>query len=140
MPDPGVFFNGVDGVTGGYLLPALTPADVSRLALGEPLSPGYDPKHRKELKYWRQRNAAAILGPKEGVDPKKLVDACASAADTNYIATSVTPQLLSYTRLIGPGETAEAPFTAPAVRGDYVFVCTFPGHFALGMRGVLTVK
>ncbi len=77
---------------------------------------------------------------KKGVDPKKLVEVCASAADTNYIATSVTPQLLSYTRLIGPGETADAPFTAPAVRGDYVFVCTFPGHFALGMRGVLTVK
>jgi len=76
----------------------------------------------------------------KGVDAKKLVDVCASAADTNYIAASVTPQLLSYTRLIGPGETAEAPFTAPAVRGDYVFVCTFPGHFALGMKGVLTVK
>jgi len=77
---------------------------------------------------------------KKGVDPKKLVEACASAADTNYIAASVAPQLLSYTRLIGPGETADALFTAPAVRGDYVFVCTFPGHFALGMRGVLTVK
>jgi azurin len=77
---------------------------------------------------------------KKGADPKKLVDACASAADTNYIAASVTTQLLAYTRLIGPGETAEAPFEAPAVRGDYVFVCTFPGHFALGMKGVLTVK
>jgi azurin len=77
---------------------------------------------------------------KKGVDPKKLVDACASAADSNYVAASVTPELLSYTRLIGPGETADAVFVAPAVRGDYVFVCTFPGHFALGMRGVLTVK
>jgi azurin len=77
---------------------------------------------------------------RKGVDPKKLVDVCASAADTEYIAASVTPQLLSYTRLIGPGETADAPFTAPAVPGDYAFVCTFPGHFALGMKGVLTVK
>jgi azurin len=77
---------------------------------------------------------------KKGVDPKKLVDACASAADSNYIAASVTPQLLSYSRLVGPGETADAPFVAPAERGDYVFVCTFPGHFALGMKGVLTVK
>ena len=77
---------------------------------------------------------------KKGVDPKKLVDACASAADSDYIARSVTPQLLSYTRLIGPGETTDASVVAPAERGDYVFVCTFPGHFALGMRGVLTVK
>jgi azurin len=77
---------------------------------------------------------------KKGVDPMKLVDACASAADTNYLSASVTPQLLAYTRLIGPGESAEARFEAPAVRGDYVFVCTFPGHFAMGMKGVLTVK
>ena len=77
---------------------------------------------------------------KKGVDAKKLVEACSSAADSNYIATSVTPQLLAYTRLIGPGETADATFTVPAGRGDYVFVCTFPGHFALGMKGILTVK
>jgi azurin len=77
---------------------------------------------------------------KKGVDAKKLVEACSSAADTDYIATSVTPQLLAYTRLIGPGETADATFTAPAGRGDYMFVCTFPGHFAVGMKGTLTVK
>jgi azurin len=77
---------------------------------------------------------------KKGVDAKKLVEACASAADTDFIAASVTPQLLAYTRLIGPGETADASFTVPALRGDYVFVCTFPGHFALGMKGILAVK
>ncbi len=77
---------------------------------------------------------------KKGVDPKKLVEACASAADSDYIASSVTSQLLAYTRLIGPGETADATFTVPAARGDYVFVCTFPGHFALGMKGIFTVK
>jgi len=42
--------------------------------------------------------------------------------------------------MIGAGETAEASMVVPAQRGDYVFVCTFPGHFALGMKGVLTVK
>jgi azurin len=77
---------------------------------------------------------------KKGVDPKKLVEVCASAADSDFIATAVTPQLLAYTRMIGAGETAEASMVVPAQRGDYVFVCTFPGHFALGMKGVLTVK
>jgi azurin len=77
---------------------------------------------------------------KKGVDAKKLVEACSSAADSNFVATSVTPQLLAYTRLIGPGETADATFTVPAGRGDYMFVCTFPGHFAMGMKGILTVK
>jgi azurin len=77
---------------------------------------------------------------KKGIDAKKLVEACSSAAESNYVAASVTPQLLAYTRLIGPGETADALFTVPAERGDYTFVCTFPGHFAVGMKGVLTVR
>jgi azurin len=77
---------------------------------------------------------------RKGVDPKKLVETCASAADTDYLAASAASQLLSRSRLVGPGETADVLFVAPAERGDYVFVCTFPGHFALGMRGVLTVK
>ena len=38
------------------------------------------------------------------------------------------------------GRAAEATFTAPVQRGDYQFICTFPGHFAVGMKGVLTVK
>ena len=31
-------------------------------------------------------------------------------------------------------------FTAPAKPGSYTFFCTFPGHFAAGMKGVLVVK
>ena len=77
---------------------------------------------------------------RKGVDAKKLVEDCASARDTEFIAPSVKPQLLAYTRLVGPGEMADAAFAAPAGRGDYTFVCTFPGHFALGMKGILTVK
>jgi azurin len=77
---------------------------------------------------------------RKGVDAKKLVEACSSARDTDFIAPSVKPQLLAHTRLVGPGEMADAAFVAPAERGDYVFVCTFPGHFALGMKGILTVK
>jgi azurin len=77
---------------------------------------------------------------KKGIDAKKLVDACSSARDTEFIVASVKPQLLAYTKLVGPGETADATFTAPAERGDYMFVCTFPGHFAVGMKGILTVK
>jgi len=77
---------------------------------------------------------------RKGVDAKILVDACSSFRDTDFIAPSVKPQLLASTRLIGPGETAEAVFAAPAEKGDYMFVCTFPGHFAVGMKGILTVK
>jgi azurin len=77
---------------------------------------------------------------KKASDAKGVVDKCASARDTDFVAPSVQPQLLAYTKLVGPGETVEVTFTAPAQRGDYLFICTFPGHFAMGMKGTLTVK
>jgi azurin len=77
---------------------------------------------------------------KKASEAKSIADRCASARDTEFIAPAVRPQLLAYTRLVGPGETAEVTFKAPAERGDYLFICTFTGHFALGMKGTLTVK
>ena len=37
------------------------------------------------------------------------------------------------------GESDTVSFTAPADPGNYEYVCTFPGHFAM-MRGTMTVK
>jgi uncharacterized cupredoxin-like copper-binding protein len=31
-------------------------------------------------------------------------------------------------------------FTAPQAPGEYPFICTFPGHYAIGMKGVLVVR
>ena len=63
-------FNGIDGVSGDYLLPPMSPQDLSKIARGEPL----DPQHLNELK-WRHRQATeAHLGVKEGVDPKNLAE------------------------------------------------------------------
>jgi hypothetical protein len=64
-------FNGIDGASGEYLLPPLTPQEVSGIARGEPR----DPEHLKELKWWHQRVTQATLGPKEGIDPKNLAEA-----------------------------------------------------------------
>jgi hypothetical protein len=63
-----LFFNGIDGASGSYLLPPLTPGDVAAAAQGEPR----DAAHVKELKRWLQRVREATLGPKEGIDPKDL--------------------------------------------------------------------
>jgi azurin len=43
--------------------------------------------------------------------------------------------IMAYTPLAGPGETVEMDFTVPPP-GEYVYICTFPGHYVL-MRGVL---
>ena len=60
--------NGVNGATGGYLLPKLTPQQIAQIARGE----SWDPQHLMELKWWHQRTTQATFGPIEGVDPKDL--------------------------------------------------------------------
>ena len=48
--------------------------------------------------------------------------------------------VLAKTDLAGAGETVEVTFTAPTEPGSYTYLCSFPGHFAVGMRGTLVVK
>lgn len=65
---------------------------------------------------------------------------CAPAKDTGYIPQDEESkkEMVAHTKLLGGGESDEITFTAPAA-GDYPFICTFPGHFAI-MQGVMTVK
>ncbi len=75
-----------------------------------------------------------------GVDMKAFVNASAKARDSQYIAPELKDQVLAATDLAGGGETVEVIFTVPTKLGDYEYVCSFPGHFYGGMKGVLTVK
>jgi azurin len=47
--------------------------------------------------------------------------------------------IIVFTKLLGPGESDTITFNAPAA-GVYDYICTFPGHVILGMRGKMTVK
>jgi azurin len=49
-----------------------------------------------------------------------------------------TPLVLEATRLVQQGETEALGFTAPKEPGEYVFLCSFPGHW-LRMYGVMLV-
>ena len=62
----------------------------------------------------------------------------AGANATNALPDSVKGDTIAATKLLGPDETETISFTAPET-GDYEYVCTFPGHFAL-MRGTMKVK
>ena len=64
-------FNGVNGVTGEYMLPPLTARDISAAARGEP--PPED-SHLRELRWWHEYSSQAQMGPIEGVDPKQLAE------------------------------------------------------------------
>jgi azurin len=47
--------------------------------------------------------------------------------------------VVAHTRLLGPGESDTVSVQVPSATGDYPFICTFPGHFAI-MRGKLVVR
>ena len=75
----------------------------------------------------------------KGADPKAYADKAAPLRETEFIVPALKDQVLAFTKLVGPGETAEVSFAAPKERGTYTFICSFPGHFAMGMKGTLTV-
>ena len=77
---------------------------------------------------------------KAGVDAVEFNKASFAARATDYIPTELKDQIIAATALAGPGETVEVTVKVPTQPGRYTYLCTFPGHFALGMRGVLIVK
>lgn len=79
-----------------------------------------------------------LLAP--GTDAAAFVKAGANSRDTDYIAAAEKAKVLAMTALAGPAETVEVTFKVPTRPGTYEFICTFPGHLTLGMKGTLTVK
>lgn len=73
-------------------------------------------------------------------DVQAFANAAIKAKGNDYIPSGMTDQVVAQTGLAAGGETTEVTFTVPEKPGEYEFICTFPGHFAAGMRGVLTVK
>lgn len=73
-------------------------------------------------------------------DPQAFADAAANAQDDDYIPSDMEDQIVAQTEMAAGGETTEVTFTVPEEPGEYEFVCTFPGHYAAGMRGTLTVE
>lgn len=74
-----------------------------------------------------------------GTDAQAFVVSAAEAVTTDYVPAAAKAQIVASTKLLGPKERDTVAFTVPATPGRYEFVCSFPGHFQVGMRGVLTV-
>jgi len=75
-----------------------------------------------------------------GTDPEKFIEASQMQMANDYIAPEMRASVIAHTRLLGPGESDTVEFAAPRAPGSYPFVCSFPGHYAIGMKGVLTVR
>jgi azurin len=77
---------------------------------------------------------------KLGVDQVEFNKAAFTARETDFVPPAKKADVIANTPIVGPGETVETTFTVPAKPGRYPYLCSFPGHFALGMRGTLIVK
>ncbi|HMF60515.1 MAG TPA: plastocyanin/azurin family copper-binding protein [Vicinamibacterales bacterium] len=75
-----------------------------------------------------------------GVDAAKFSQDAMTARDTDYVPAARKADVLASTALAGPGETVEVTVKVPAKAGTYPYLCTFPGHFAAGMKGDIVVK
>ena len=76
---------------------------------------------------------------KAGAKQADFANAAALARATDYIPTEMKDQVIGASTMAGPGETVEVTVKIPAA-GTYPYICTFPGHFAAGMRGTITAK
>ncbi|WP_414662083.1 plastocyanin/azurin family copper-binding protein [Horticoccus sp. 23ND18S-11] len=75
---------------------------------------------------------------KAGVDVTAFATTAMTAKETDYVPASLKDQVIASTKVLGPKQTAEVSFKAPAA-GTYTFICSFPGHYMI-MKGTLTVK
>lgn len=75
---------------------------------------------------------------------KDVVGMAANAgmADPAFLTTKQavpeSPEILHHTKLVQAGEQDTIEFTAPTEAGDYPYLCTYPGHWAI-MNGIMKV-
>jgi azurin len=77
---------------------------------------------------------------KKEADPAAFAAAAVTAKATDYIPDALKDQIIAHTALLGPRKSDEITFKVPDVAGDYPFLCSFPAHYQVGMKGVLTVR
>ena len=56
-----------------------------------------------------------------------------------FVPDALHDRVIAFTAMIGGGETAPIEFQAPEEPGEYLFLCSFPGHFGQ-MTGVMVVE
>lgn len=77
---------------------------------------------------------------KKGTDAAAFAEAGFASAGNDYINPDDNDKVLAKTAILGPGESETVTINAPSEPGEFPYLCTFPGHFAVGMKGVLVVE
>jgi azurin len=68
-----------------------------------------------------------------------FLDKASTEASHDYVPPG-DKNVLAHSKLLGPGESEVVTFNAPYIPGDYLYVCSFPGHYSQGTKGIMTVK
>ena len=68
-----------------------------------------------------------------------FLDKASTEAAHDYVPPAAK-EVLAHSKLLGPGESEVVTFNAPYIPGEYLYVCSFPGHYSQGTKGVMTVK
>jgi azurin len=77
---------------------------------------------------------------KLGKDGAAYSSGASNAKDEDFQPKALAGDVIASIGLLGARQNGEVTFTAPTVPGSYVYLCSFPGHFQVGMRGMMIVK
>ena len=70
---------------------------------------------------------------------QRFLDAASTEATHDYVPPA-SKEVLAHSKLLGPNETDTVTFNAPYIPGEYLYLCSFPGHYSQGTKGIMTVK
>jgi azurin len=76
---------------------------------------------------------------KPGTDETAFATAAGPATATEHIPESMKDQVVAHTKMLGPKESDSITLKFDEA-GNYPFMCSFPAHFQLGMKGNIVVK
>lgn len=69
-----------------------------------------------------------------------FVQQAATKGPVTHIPEDMKALVLASTPMGGAGQVVDVTFTAPKAAGSYPYLCSFAGHFLVGMKGTLVVK
>ncbi len=90
--------------------------------------------HNKSVDEAMQHNIVFI---KKGTGETVGIAGMQAGLSKNF--TPDSPDVIAGSDMIGPGKSTTFEFTAPLEKGEYEFICTYPGHFTI-MKGVFMVE
>jgi len=80
---------------------------------------------------------------KSSVTQKQIADFATAGMGkgaVTFIPDDMKALVIASTTMAGGGQTVDVSFTAPKEPGSYPYICSFTGHYLVGMKGTLIVK